>query len=89
MHSYGNGTYPDFIVHRRGKNDFNELVFEFKTWWNNDNLDDLYKVYQFVKSNTYMYKVGISIILEKEEAQIYLIYRRGTQIYGTKFEFIA
>ena len=31
-----NGAYPDMILHKRGTNDHNTLVAEFKTWWNKD-----------------------------------------------------
>ena len=31
-----NGAYPDMILHKRGTNDHNILVAEFKTWWNKD-----------------------------------------------------
>ena len=33
----GNYVYPDFILHKRGCNDNNILIIEFKTWWNSEN----------------------------------------------------
>ena len=37
----GNYVYPDFILHKRGCNDNNILIIEFKTWWNSENNADL------------------------------------------------
>lgn len=34
--SHPNGAYPDMILHKRGTNNDNILVAEFKTWWNKD-----------------------------------------------------
>lgn len=37
-------VYPDFILHKRGSNDFNILIIEFKTWWNPQNDEDIEKL---------------------------------------------
>ena len=34
--SFPNGTFPDEILYKRGSNDNNILVMEFKTYWNKD-----------------------------------------------------
>ncbi|MCF6268640.1 MAG: hypothetical protein L3J41_02920 [Melioribacteraceae bacterium] len=39
--NFPRGTYPDFILHRRGSNDENLLIIEFKPWWNQTTDDDL------------------------------------------------
>lgn len=38
--SWKSGCYPDIIIHKRGSNDDNFLVIEFKTWWNSEQSDD-------------------------------------------------
>lgn len=34
--NFPNGVYPDLIIHKRGRNDKNILVMEFKTYWNSN-----------------------------------------------------
>ena len=62
--SFPNGTYPDVIIHKRGSNDHNLLVIEFKTYWNRDISDDKKKLSEFTDSNgRYNFKKGISFLL--------------------------
>ena len=69
--SFSNGTFPDLILHKRGSNDHNILILEFKTWWNHDTTDDEKKISQFMDVNgKYRYKMGASIILGKNEYDI-------------------
>src|SRR5574344_2574355 len=39
--SSGEGLRPDFIIHQRGNNGNNLLVLEFKTWWHQDQNEDI------------------------------------------------
>ena len=69
--SYANGTFPDLILHKRGRNDGNILILEFKTWWNSDTTDDLKKITQFMDINgIYQYRLGACIVLGKEKYTI-------------------
>lgn len=59
--------YPDFIVHRRGRNDNNLLILEFKTWWNKDQNEDKNRVQYFIDpKNQYKYQFGATVLLEKQ-----------------------
>ena len=74
-----NGAYPDMILHKRGTNDHNILVAEFKTWWNKDKKEldkDIKKLEDFLaQKGEYRYDYGVSIILGKkrEDVQINFI----------------
>lgn len=49
-----NGAYPDMILHKRGTNDHNILVAEFKTWWNKDKKEidkDIKKIKDFLNKD--------------------------------------
>ena len=47
--SFPNGTFPDLIIHKRGKNyPTNLVVMEFKTYWNTDTARDVVKVKEFI-----------------------------------------
>lgn len=66
---FPNGTYPDLIIHKRGSNENNLLVMEFKTYWNADRTEDKKKIRQFMDiQGSYKYKYGISVLIEREEA---------------------
>lgn len=57
------GVFPDLIIHKRGTNDGNLLIVEFKTWWDPDTRKDKKKLLQFVDSNgEYKYVGGKSIV---------------------------
>lgn len=59
-----NGVRPDLIIHRRGNNDENILVLEFKGWWNNyPRESDIIKLEDFVNQNG-EYKYGIGVLVE-------------------------
>ena len=65
--SFKYGTFPDLILHKRGSNEGNILVLEFKTWWNLCTKEDVKKVKQFMDpKGKYRYFMGASIVLEKE-----------------------
>ena len=64
-------VYPDFILHKRGTNDDNLLIIEFKTWWNSDNHEDIEKLLDMMSDRyPYKYKYGYSILLNKDNAEI-------------------
>ena len=65
------GVYPDIIIHKRNSNDFNLLVIEFKTYWNDNIEDDVKKINQLIDSSgVYRYKYGMSVIIKEDHAQI-------------------
>lgn len=69
--SFPNGTYPDLIVHKRGDNEHNLLIAEFKTWWNSSRTADQKKIKEFMSRNgEYRYKFGLSLLLNKKSAQL-------------------
>lgn len=62
------GVYPDLIIHKRGSNEDNLIVFEFKTWWNLNSQNDMEKIKQFTDENgEYKYKYGLLVTLDKEK----------------------
>lgn len=74
--SFPNGTFPDLIIHKRGKNfPTNLLLMEFKTYWNPDTERDALKVKEFVdKEGCYRYKYGLVVVI-------------GRTLHETKFEW--
>ena len=70
--NHKNGIYPDLILHKRGNNNFNLLVIEFKCHWNNQGQEkDKSKIGELMSPNgIYNYKEGYTIRLEKEEPSI-------------------
>lgn len=62
--NFPNGTYPDLILHKRGSNENNICIFEFKTWWNSHTNGDLKKLKDFTRqTDNYRYGIGFSILL--------------------------
>jgi len=75
--NFQKGTYPDIILHKRGSNEHNLLIIEFKTWWSQDNSRDLMKLKDFtLPDGKYKYKCGLSIILGKDKPIITVLQRR-------------
>lgn len=69
--NFTNGTYPDIILHRRGSNDNNLLLIEFKTWWQKNNSQDITKIKDFTDQNgNYKYAMGLSIILNRNRLDV-------------------
>ena len=67
----GTLVYPDFILHKRGTNDSNLLIIEFKTWWNSDNREDIEKLKaMMIEWYRYQYQYGYSIILNQERDSV-------------------
>ena len=70
-----NRIFPDFIVHRRGTNDDNLLVIEFKTWWNVNNENDIVKLQNMMSERyRYQYQYACSIILHQDREHVNIIY---------------
>lgn len=64
--SFPRGTFPDLIIHKRGNNDNNLLIMEFKTYWNSSVTNDKMKIQEFVnKKGNYKYKYGLIVVIEK------------------------
>lgn len=58
----GDRIFPDLILHRRGNNDANLLVIEFKGWWNRNQEYDEKKIRQMIdKNGEYRYHEGYAI----------------------------
>lgn len=69
--NFKKGTYPDIILHKRGSNEHNLLIVEFKTWREPDNKRDLMKLRDFTHPDgNFKYKYGLSIILGIDESII-------------------
>ena len=68
--SLESGCYPDIIIHKRGSNDDNFVVIEFKTWWNSNQSDDKQKIKEFCTSDAYQYKYGITILLTENRKDV-------------------
>lgn len=68
---FENGTLPDLIIHKRGSNKDNKVIFECKTWRNNDIYADMQKLREFINiRGKYKFKYGISIIFKMDTIEI-------------------
>ena len=66
-----NGAFPDLIIPRRGSNQCNLLIMEFKPPWNTDTEDDCKKLQQFINPHDrYNYLCGKSILLGRTRQDI-------------------
>ena len=66
----GDLMIPDIILQKRGNNDNNIVVIEFKGWWSDvkSQKDDIYKLKELVDPyGKYKYQYGYSIILNNVE----------------------
>lgn len=63
--NHQNGIYPDVILHKRGDNNDNLLVMEFKGHWNNEGQEkDKSKILDLMNPNgEYEYKKGYTVLL--------------------------
>ncbi|XME03800.1 hypothetical protein QYZ88_006380 [Lachnospiraceae bacterium C1.1] len=58
---------PDIIVHKRGYHEFNQLIAEMKTFWNENSKEDIKKLKGFTVSNgEYGYALGVSLIIKQD-----------------------
>ena len=70
----GNYVYPDFILHKRGSNEDNLLIIEFKTWWNPDNNTDIEKIQRMMHPQLrYKYKYGCCITINQDNSEIFWV----------------
>lgn len=70
----GKYVYPDFILHKRGSNEDNLLIIEFKTWWNPDNDADIDKIRWMMNSQyIFQYKYGCSITINQDNSEIFWV----------------
>ncbi len=68
---------PDLIIHKRGSNDSNKLVVEFKGWWNEDG-DDIEKLEKLTNTDFgYSYGLAIFVRLGKTEKDVKYRYFKG------------
>ena len=66
--SFPRGTYPDLIIHKRGRNDANLLVMEFKTYWNSNQIIDIQKIREFTDPDgQYRFKYGVAVLIGKDK----------------------
>lgn len=67
--NHQNGIYPDVILHKRGNNNDNLLVMEFKGHWNNQgSRRDESKIYDLINpSGKFHYKRGCKILLNEND----------------------
>lgn len=79
---------PDLIIHKRGTNDANILVIEFKTWWNehlNEAVNkDRNKLKKLTKTTGHFhYKYGLFIMLTQDRDSVeYYHYQNGERVSG-------
>ncbi len=65
--NFPRGLYPDVILHKRGSNDRNILMIEFKTWWGRNIKKDIQKLKDFTNQyGNYRYQIGLSIMLNRK-----------------------
>ena len=71
--SFPNGTLPDIIIHKRGSNEKNLMVIEFKTYWNKGKSvieKDLSKLKEFTDiQGKYKFCKGYFILIEKHREE--------------------
>lgn len=65
--------YPDFILHKRGTNDFNLLAIEFKKNKSKSDKDELKLITLTDNNFKYKYKLGLFINLKKTREQVKII----------------
>lgn len=62
---------PDMLLHKRGNNDNNIVIVEFKGWWNKSEYNDVRKLEAFTDQNgRYRYRLGIYVKLNKENWEL-------------------
>ncbi len=78
--SFPQGVIPDVIIHKRGSNDKNVLVMEFKTHWNDKQEKDEDKIIELTdQRGEYRYSCGMTVLIGRDEATIKL-YVDGNEV---------
>ena len=63
VEGWKNGCVPDLVIHKRQCDDYNLFVAEFKTWWNDNTVDDEKKIRALMdETSGYKYKYGATIV---------------------------
>ncbi len=71
---FENGIFPDMVLHKRGPQEYNLLIIEFKPYWNTDNSRDLEKLRTFTSSaSEYKYQCGLSVVLNENDWKITIV----------------
>ena len=71
--SFTRGVIPDVIIHKRGSNDKNVLVMEFKTYWNDKQENDEDKIIELTdQQGVYKYAYGMTVLIGRGEPIIKL-----------------
>ncbi len=71
--SFPQGVIPDVIIHKRGSNDKNVLVMEFKTHWNDKQENDEDKIIELTdQQGVYKYAYGMTVLIGRDEPIIKL-----------------
>lgn len=78
----GHAVIPDMILHKRGNNDNNFLIVEFKGHWNKDTENDYSKLEYFTSSESkYKYRIGLFIKLTKDIKDLELkMFQNGKKV---------
>jgi len=76
-----NGTRPDMILHKRGTNNHNLLIVEFKSEKGliRTVCNDLIKLKDFTSPDIYNYQLGVFVKLLKEKAD-YTFFKEGFEV---------
>ena len=73
MPSFPRGVIPDVIIHKRGSNDKNVLVMEFKTYWNDNQKNDEGKIRKLTdQQGDYKYAYGMTVLIGIDKPKINL-----------------
>ena len=84
--SHPKGSRPDVILHKRGTDDDNLLIIEFKSYSNNDCIDDYIKLKEFTSvSEVYRYSLGIFAKLNRRETE-YVYFQNGKEVEKTELK---
>jgi len=79
------GVRPDLIMHKRGIDDYNLLVVEFKYGFKKDTQDDENKLIEFTrKKGDYKYDIGALIVLENNYVE-YRFFQDGEELKKEKY----
>lgn len=71
--SFPRGVIPDVIIHKRGSNDKNVLVMEFKTYWNDKQENDEDKIIKLTdQQGKYKYAYGMTVLIGSDKPKINL-----------------
>ena len=71
--SFPRGVIPDVIIHKRGSNDKNVLVMEFKTYWNDKQENDENKIIKLTdQQGKYKYAYGMTVLIGSDKPKINL-----------------